>query len=373
MTFSDIPGKEDIKQQLVSLVKQDKLPHAILFLGPEGSGKLAMAIALANYVQCMDKQEHNVCQACSACQKALKNIHPDIHFTYPVGKLGSKARKDITSIDFLKHWRTRLDVSPYISLDSWQAAMGDTNTAPNINTTECKNILHHLSLQTFEGSHKVQIIWQSQFLGKEGNRLLKLIEEPTPNTLLILIAEHEEGLLNTIVSRCQIFKMKPFTDAEIVDYTATKGIKVTERELFLANGNLCAALQFKDGAQVEYSDLVLNWMRVSWQSHPDHVFPFIDNLMGLGKEERLMFIQYSIHFFRQYLIYIYTKDHNKVRLVDKEKDIILKMVKIIDYHKATQILEKLEEGLVLLNRNINAKIMFTKYTLYFGEVLKSAA
>lgn len=373
MTFKDIPGKEDIKQQIINLVQQDKLPHAILLLGSEGSGKLAMAIALANYVQCMDKQDDNVCMSCSACQKSIKNIHPDIHFTYPVGKLGNKARKDITSLDFLTHWRKRIEQSPFISLDSWQAAMGDTNTAPNINTTECKNILHHLSLQTYEGSHKVQIIWQSQFLGKEGNRLLKLIEEPTPNTLLILIAEHEEMLLNTIVSRCQIFKLKPFADKEIIEYVTSKNGNISERELFLANGNLCAALQFKDGSQVEYSDLVLNWMRVSWQSHPDHVFPFIDNLMGLGKEERLIFIQYSIHFFRQYLIYIYTKDHNRVRLVDKEKDTILKMVKIIDYQKATLILEKLEEALMLLNRNINAKIMFTKYTLYFGDVLKAVA
>ncbi len=372
MKFKQIPGKKDLKTQLIERVDQNTLPHALLLLGPQGSGKLAIAIALANYLLCQNKDGLDACGSCQSCLKTQKNVHPDIHFTFPVGKSGKKARKDVTSVDFIKHWRNAIEESPYLSLERWQQVMGDPTSIPNINTQECKNIIHNLSLQTFEAIYKVQIIWQAQFLRKEGNRLLKLIEEPAPNTLLILIAENEEALLNTIVSRCQIFKTKPFQDSEMRQYFEENALSINDEAIFLSSGNLAEAIVLQQGRTSQYSNLILDWMRVSWQSHPDTIFPFIDKLVALGKDERIFFLEYGIHFFRQFGIYLYTKDINQVRLTNEEKDTVLKMIKIINADKSVLIAEKLEEGLILLRRNINAKIMFTDFTFYFGQILRQS-
>ncbi len=374
MRFADIPGKQELKTQFINLVNNDKLPHAMLFVGPEGSGKLAMAIALANYLQCQDKQPEGLCGNCSACAKSLKYIHPDIHFAFPCGKIEKKKREDVISADFLKTWRQHLIKTPYLSLQDWKEAMGDASSVPNINVKECKDILRKLGLQTFEDGYKVQIIWQAQFLGKDGNRLLKLIEEPTPDTILIVIAENEGMLLNTIVSRCQIFKVKKFNDAEIKEYLNAQGTAVVpEQTYFLANGDMGKAIKCQNESIAEFSDMVLNWMRAAWQKHPDTILPFSDQLAGLSRDQRNQFLEYTIHFFRQYLIYLYTKDHSKIRLSDKEKDVVLKLVNFIDMDKARQLLILVEKGIFLLNRNISAKIMFTNYTIEIGSILKPTA
>ena len=374
MRFADIPGKQELKTQFINLVNNDKLPHAMLFVGPEGSGKLAMAIALANYLQCKDKQPDGLCGKCSACAKSLKYIHPDIHFAYPCGKIEKKKREDVTSADFLKTWRNQLIKSPYLSLQDWREAMGDASSVPNINVKECKEILRKLGLQTFEDGYKVQIIWQAQYLGKDGNRLLKLIEEPTPDTIVIVIAENEGMLLNTIVSRCQIFKVKKFNDAEIKEYLNAHGKDmVPEQTYFLADGDMSKAIKSQNESIAEFSDMVLNWMRAAWKKHPDTILPFSDQLAALSRDQRNQFLEYTIHFFRQYLIYLYTKDHSKIRLSDKEKDVVLKLANFIDIEKARQLLSLVEKGIILLNRNINAKIMFTNYTIEIGSILKPTA
>lgn len=374
MNFTDIPGKTELKSQLINLVENDKLPHAMLLVGPQGSGKLAIAIALANYLQCQDKQADGACGNCGPCIKTMKYIHPDIHFAYPCGKIEKKKREDIISTDFLKQWRESLQLTPYLSLQDWREKMGDPSSVPNINVKECRDILRKLGLQTFEDGYKVQIIWQSQFLWKEGNRLLKLIEEPTPNTILILIAENEDMLLNTIVSRCQIFRVKKFNDDEIKTYLESAGATVIpEQTYFLADGNMAKAIKCQDESLAEFSEMVLNWMRAAWKQHPDLILPFTDQFAALSRDKRNQFLEYCIHFFRQYLIYLYTKDHTKIRLSDKEKDAVMKLVNFIDMEKARQMLSIIEEGIVLLNRNINAKILFTKYTLAIAGILKPTA
>jgi len=371
---ADIPGKSEIKNHLTQLVDSNKLPHAMLILGGQGTGKLAMALALASYLQCEERIDGDACGKCNPCLKTGKVIHPDIHFAFPCGKIEKRKREDIVSQDFLKTWRSLLLQSPYFTFQDWREAMGDPSSIPNINVKECKAILHKLGLQTYENGYKVQIIWHAEYLRKEGNRLLKLIEEPTPDTILILIAESEDMLLNTIVSRCQIFKMKRFEDEEIKEYLQSKGNSViSDQTYFIADGDLSAAIKYQAESLTEYSEMVLGWLRVGYQSHPDTLLPFVDKLAALSRDQRQQFIHYMIHFFRQYLIYLYTKDHKRIRLSDKEREAIIKITTIIDIDKAREILAKLEEGLVLLNRNINAKILFTKYTMDFGAILKPTA
>jgi len=201
MFFSDIPGKQIEKKYLIDNVNEDRLAHAQLFLGRPGAGQLALALAFASYVLCRDRQPDDSCGRCAACLKSHKVIHPDMHFAFPVIKKDGKQRKDVTSNDFLIPWRKIIHGNPYLDMNTWLHSLNVDNAQANINVKECVEIVKKLSLKTFESDHKILIMWMPEYLRNEGNRLLKLIEEPPDETLIILVAERQEEILNTILSR----------------------------------------------------------------------------------------------------------------------------------------------------------------------------
>lgn len=176
MQFKEIVAQEEAKQQLLQMVNTGRLPHALLLIGQEGCGQLAMALALAQYVLCQQRTKNEPCGTCQACLKSSKWIHPDIHFSFPT--IGTNSKSD----QFLEQWRTLLGEHPYFSVFDWFQHIGAENKQGNINKEECLNVFKKLSLKTFESEYKVLIMWMPEYLGKEGNRLLKLIEEPTENT-----------------------------------------------------------------------------------------------------------------------------------------------------------------------------------------------
>jgi len=218
MYFKDIPGKEAEKQFLLKNVKEDRLAHAQLFLGRTGSGQLSLALAYASYILCTNRKEKDSCGECSACLKSHKFIHPDVHFSFPVVKKDSKKRNETTSNDFLKEWRSILEKNPYLDMQTWLHSLNLENGQGNINVKECVEIVKKLGLKTFESEYKVLIMWMPEYLRNEGNRLLKLIEEPPENTIIILVAEKQDAILNTILSRVQLLKVNPFSDGDIKQY-----------------------------------------------------------------------------------------------------------------------------------------------------------
>ncbi|HHS96139.1 MAG TPA: hypothetical protein ENJ45_06070, partial [Phaeodactylibacter sp.] len=209
MLFDQVIGHRTLKAQLCRMAQNAQIPHAQIFFGPEGCGKLALALAFAQYVLCKNKSEADACGQCSACIKAEKLIHPDIHFSFPT--VGTK----MTSNHYLPQWRDALSQNPYLHANQWLQFIGAENKQGNINVDECNNIIKKLSLKTFEADYKIMIIWLPEYLGKEGNRLLKLIEEPPEKTLFILVAENQERILPTILSRCQLLKVYALSDDEI--------------------------------------------------------------------------------------------------------------------------------------------------------------
>lgn len=211
MLFSEVIGQESVKAQLKQMASGGRLPHALLFLGPQGSGKLSLAMALAQYLLCENPGADDACGQCNQCNKAGKLIHPDLHFSYPT--IGTKAISD----HFLVNWRQAMADNPYLDVNQWLQGIGAENKQGNITKEECVNIIKKLSLKTFENNYKVLIMWLPEFLGKEGNRLLKVIEEPPESTIFILVAEDQELILNTILSRCQIVNIKALSDEEVTE------------------------------------------------------------------------------------------------------------------------------------------------------------
>src|ERR1700722_6343612 len=215
MGFKSVIGQAHVKQHLADLVKSNRLSHALLLLGPEGSGALPMALAFAQYVVCENKKDGDACGVCASCMKASQLIHPDIHYAYPV--IPKKPGDKPVSTDYGVEWREFVAQYPYGNAYDWLQFIGAENKQGNITAQECNDIIHKLSLKSFESGYKILLMWMPEYLGNEGNKLLKLIEEPPPNTLFILVAENESSILPTILSRTQLIKIPLLDVIDIED------------------------------------------------------------------------------------------------------------------------------------------------------------
>src|SRR5258706_10422492 len=239
MQFEDIIGQDGAKKNLVELVQHNRLSHALLFLAKEGSGGLSLALAFAQYVVCekvsgqwsaisrepslFGVESHSPlvthqspvdsCGICPACTKAKQFVHPDIHFSYPV--VTKKPGTPPISTDYISEWREFVKDYSYGNVYDWLQFIGADNKQGNITANECNDIIRKLNLKSFESEYKILVLWMPEYLGNEGNKLLKLIEEPPPNTLFILVAENESQILPTIVSRCQLIKIPALETNEV--------------------------------------------------------------------------------------------------------------------------------------------------------------
>src|SRR5690606_1314323 len=190
MRFKEIVGHQSIKEQLVNTVKNNRVSHAQLFLGPEGSGSLALAVAYAQYINCENRLENDSCGQCPSCRKYDKLIHPDLHFSYP---FFAKGAEDVAT-NYIESWRQAFLSNPYLGLDHWRQQLEAGNKQANINIAEAHDIIKKLSLKAFEAEYKVLIMWLPEYLDIQGNALLKLIEEPPAKTLFLLVAENQDKI-----------------------------------------------------------------------------------------------------------------------------------------------------------------------------------
>ncbi len=372
MRFEDIPGKSDVKNQLRSNVQRGRIPHAQIFLGREGSGALPLAMAFAAYILCENRSETDSCGQCRQCLKSYKLIHPDLHFSFPVVKSGDKKRADTTSDDFLPQWRDMNLHHPYSEMSEWLQCMGADQTQPNINVKECNDIMHKLNMMSYESDNKILIMWQPEYLGNEGNRLLKLIEEPTEKTYLILVATNQEAILQTILSRCQLVKVPPFDSSEISEYLQHQlqlPAAQAEQIANLSDGNMQYALQVGKNEASDYSDLLIAWLRVAYKSDPAEINQWIAAFSELSKDEQKNFLHYGLHFFRQYL-WLTLVQGDKAKLTAKEIEIASRMHKLLDFELAEKLISLLENMVSNLPRNVNVKIMLFADSLQMGEILR---
>ena len=353
MLFSEVVAQGDIKKFLVNAGAQNRLPHAMLFLGATGYGTLAMANALAQYVLCTEKSDSDSCGQCNQCRKVDRFIHPDVHYTYPT--IGSK----VTSGDFLPAWRKFVSNGMYQDVQDWYRQLDGENKQGNITKDECDRIIKILGLKTYEGSHKILIIWMAENLGEQGNRLLKILEEPPENTIFILLAESQEAILNTILSRCQIIPFKPVPDHDLAHYLRDKtkldGEAATQIS-FLDRGNVTSALALAEQANQKVADLWLEWLRLAYKGYGLEVNPWVDQFAKLNRESQKTFMHYGLHFLREMLLFHLNPEHH-VHLLDKEKIAMQKMSGLLKQESIEGMIELIDENIFHIERNINSKIL----------------
>jgi DNA polymerase-3 subunit delta' len=280
MKLAEAISQESAKEVLRSFVEADRLPHAMLLLGPEGSGKLALALAFAQYVNCTNRRKGDSCGECANCRRSSQLAHPDLHFSFPT--VGPKASSSL----FLEQWRQMIRQSPYFSVNDWLQFIGAENKQGNITKEECVQIVKKLSLKASANDYKILLMWMPEYLGKEGNRLLKLIEEPPENTLFILVAERQELILNTILSRCQLVQTPGLTD-EMVRTGLQHLLKVdkeqAEQFARLASGNLTEGLKLAQQSEGNHARLFLQWMRICYRGQAAELVEWAN---GLSKKNR---------------------------------------------------------------------------------------
>ena len=368
MQFSTIIGQREIKQRLVNTVKENRVSHAQLFLGPEGSGSLALAVAYAQYVSCEDKQENDSCGVCSSCRKYQKLVHPDLHFSYPF----FAKKSDETALNYIEEWRDAFLANPYLSLDIWRSYLQAENKQANINIAECHQIIKKLSFKPFESPYKILILWLPEYLDKEGNALLKIIEEPQPNTLFLLVAQNQDQILNTILSRTHLVKIPRLKDEVIKEYLIAEHNQTEHAAAeiaFLSSGNLTEALAMLGENENSFHDMFVNWLRMCYANKKgSDILSFVDELAKIGRENQKNFMRYGISYVRECCM-ILAGASNLVHLPADELDTAQKMTKVMSLPMAEAIGNILEKAHYHVERNANPKILFLDVSLQLVSVL----
>lgn len=360
MLFSQIPGLDDIKNTLINAVKQNHVAHAQLFAGNEGSANLAMALAFSTFINCENRQEYDACGACNSCNKHLKLIHPDLHFIFPVTTT-KNVSKDPSSKQLLKEWRDFCFSNIYGGVYEWLDILGAENKQLNIPVSEARNIIQDLSLKAFEGKYKVQIVWLPEYMNQQtANGILKIIEEPPDKTLFLLVAQDYEKLLSTITSRCQMVKIRSFSDEEVKQHIMQQYAVDEGRAgqlAFIAEGDMNKAKQLLENVDNDHREFFRNWMLNCYYQKFSELIQISDQFHALGREGQKSVFQYGLNILREVLI-LKTSGEALVKLGDEDKKFVLKFSQTLNTESIEQITSLINEAFYHIERNGYGKIIF---------------
>jgi len=369
MQFAEVIGQQDVKKHLAEMISLTRLSHALLFTGKEGCGTLPLALAFAQYIMCESPSPADSCGVCSACKKAGDLVHPDIHFSYPV--IPKKSGDKPVSTDYITEWREFVTQLPYGNVYDWLQFIGAENRQGNITAQECNEIIHKLSLKSFESEFKILVMWMPEYLEKEGNKLLKLIEEPPANTIFILVAENESMVLPTIVSRTQLVKIPPVA-VESIEAQLVLKAKITKEQArqiaSVSGGNYRESLQIMQHAGEDWQSLLRDWLNAIMKSGPVSQVKWIEEMSRHGREKQKQFLRYFNHLLGQ-AIKIQVLQDAELPIPDNEKDFALRLNKMAGIEQQRAMIEELDKASYYIERNANAKMLFHALTIRLYHII----
>lgn len=383
MFFSKVLGQEYIKNHLIQSAKNGRVPHAQLFIGPEGSGTLLMAIAYAQYLLCHKGGGENSNVNESYKLKFNTYSHPDLHFVFPVAT-NDKIKSHPVSNHFMEEWRELLKEQPYGNLFDWYKKIGVDNKQGQIGVDEAQDIVKSLSLKAYEGGYKIMVIWMAEKMNAAAaNKLLKLIEEPPNNTVFILIAEDEEQIINTIKSRCQILHFPPLAEeviknALIKQYQLEESVALKVAHQADGNYNKACDLVYHDSEDLQFEEWFVYWIRSAFKAKGNKsavhdLITWSDDISKTGRETQKQFLQFCLNFFRQALLLNYSA---KELVYFEPKTSTFKLENFAPYVHNSNILEisdELESAIYHIERNGNSKIILTDLSIKLTRLLHKAS
>jgi len=404
MQFENIIGQKETKEHLAQMVQQNRLSHALLFLGKEGSGALSLAMAFAQYIVCekvngkssalapgpslfgeaelppSPKGGHgndtplgdrgDSCGVCAACTKATQLIHPDIHFSYPV--IPRKPGDKPISTDYIKEWREFVSIHPYGNVFDWLQFIGAENKQGNITAEECNDINRKISLKSFESEYKILIIWMPEYLTKNGNKLLKLIEEPPPNTLFILVAENEEQILPTILSRTQLVKIPLLSNMEVeaaLELRASVKIDKARQIAMLSEGNYREALHLLQHEESDWQAILREWLNLIVKKNLAGQVKWVDDMSKQGREKQKQFLKYFTHLLEMAIRVQFIEPNAEG--MNNELDFALRLNKLCGIGQQDAIIQELDKASYYIERNANGKMLFQALSIKLYHIISN--
>jgi DNA polymerase-3 subunit delta' len=373
MKFAEVIGQEEVKKKLIKTVKTSRVSHAQLFFGPQGSGKLALALAYAQYINCKDKQDDDSCGVCPSCIKYSKVIHPDLHFIYPTATV--KGNDKPMSKNFAREWRELfLESSGYFTITDWHAKIGIERKQTIINARDCNEIIRTLSYKSYEAYYKVMIIWMVEKLyHAAAPKILKILEEPPDKTLFILASENQEQIINTILSRTQLVKIPPIEYQTLISSMIDQGYdpSLVNDAVRVAGGNYIHTLELINNKEKEEENfnLFTKWMRLCFRNNAPETLAYVSEMAKFSREKQKSLLTYSLRIFREGLL-INLGVGEQARMNQKESDFMKKFYPYINSRNGNAIVDELNKSIYHIERNANPAIMFADISLKFGKLLK---
>lgn len=372
-SFDDVIGQEEAKKRLRQEVAEGRIPHAQLFCGPAGAGKLPLALAYARYLSCPHRTAQDACGVCPSCVKWEKLVHPDVHFVFPIVR-NAKAKKEVCD-DYIVAWRRLLTGSTYFGLNHWLDEMDAENGQPLIYAKESDEITRKLSLKSSEGGYKIALIWLPEKLHEVcANKLLKLLEEPPAQTLFLLVSEAPEMLLTTIISRTQRFNVPCINETEITQaLTRRFGLQAADAQnvAHLANGNFVKALETIHLSEENklFFDLFVSLMRLSYQRKIKEMKQWSEQLAGMGRERQKNFLMYCQRMIRENFIFnLHQPEMNY--LTTDEQQFATRFAPFVNERNVIGIMNELTEAQLHIEQNVNARMVFFDFSLKMIVLLK---
>lgn len=367
MLFKDIIGQEAVKKRLIQEVKEGRVAHAQLFTGPEGVGKLPVAIAYARYLLCQNKDEHDSCGTCMSCKMFNKLSHPDLHFVFPVINKAKAPRKTVCD-DVITTWREFVSANPYFNINHWLDELGAENQQATIYTIESEEISRKLALKSSQGGYKVMIIWLPEKMQEEcSNKILKILEEPPVQTVFLLVSEQPEFLLQTIKSRTQQIEFKRLDSSVIQDELEHKlGINSndSQRIAHMANGSYLNALEaiHINEDRALFLDMFILLMRLSYQRKVKEMKQWSEQVASWGREKQKNFLLYCQRLIRENFIYNFGfNDLNY--MTEEERNFSTRFARFINERNVIGIMDELTIAQRHIEQNVNAKMVFFDFSL----------
>lgn len=379
MLFSEILGHEHLKNHLLKSADSGRIPHAQLFIGPKGCGILPMAIAYARHLICHPQSTSNESNR-AACQLKFDQLgHPDLHFIYPTVTTDDVKSKP-KSLDFLREWRQFLTENPYGTLFDWYAVLDVKNKQGVIRVEDAHEIVRLLSLKAHEGGYKVMLIWCADKMNIEAsNKLLKLLEEPTDKTVFLLIAEHEEDVLQTIRSRCQVLHFNALPDAVIQEALISKEScdeSTAKKIAHQSQGNYAKALKLmrKEDEELPFEQWFVQWVRAAFRAKGNataihDLIAWSEEIAGLGRETQKRFLLFCLEMFRQALVLNYQAKELVYMEPDVQGFALEKFAPFVTGNNIVEIAQELEQATYLIERNGNAKIVLTDLSIKLTRLI----
>ena len=378
MDFSEVIGLEHIKNHLVSTVENDRVAHAQLFIGQHGSGLLPAALAYARELICAQYEKGSEEYRRSAKQVDFLT-HPDLHFVYPVNKV-KESQKNPVSDMFAEEWRNFIVKNPYSSYFQWFQYLGIENKQGNISVREAEEMSKKLALKSYSGGYKVMIVWMAEMMNTEcANKILKLVEEPPDNTVLLFLTEQEEQIINTIYSRCQKLHIPKLSEASIAGALMNRK-RLSEAEAIAlsrkAQGDYNRALQIlaESGEDLVFEEWFITWVRSAFKAKGNKkaiqdLLQWSDDMAKLGRETQKNFLGYCVEVFRQALLKNY-QVNSLIYLETKDPKFSLeKFAPFVHPNNIFEIVEALEEASYHIERNGNGKIIFADLSIQLTRLI----